>query len=126
MYDAGKILAGLAAFVVILTLPFWYPAAGGKGARPELVMPQAEKKCVESREFMRDSHMDLLNRWRDAVVREGGHEYVSDSGVRHEMSFTKTCMKCHSDREKFCDRCHLYVAMKPFCWDCHPAPQGSR
>lgn len=120
MYDAGKIFTGLAAFLVILTIPFWYTAAMGKaGEKPKLEMPKDEKKCVESKEYMRDSHMDLLNQWRDAVVRYGEHVYISSDGTRHKMSLTNTCMKCHTDKAQFCDKCHAYVAMTPFCWDCH-------
>ncbi|MBI5527442.1 MAG: sulfate reduction electron transfer complex DsrMKJOP subunit DsrJ [Deltaproteobacteria bacterium] len=120
MYDAGKIMTGLVVFLVILTLPFWYSGAMGKGgARPEVKLPEGEKKCVESKEYMRDSHMDLLNQWRDAVVREGKHTYVSEGGARHEMSLTNSCMKCHADRAQFCDRCHVYLSLNPFCWDCH-------
>ena len=120
MYDAGKILAGLAVFLVILTAPFWYTAAMGKAAeKPKLVLPQEEKKCVESKEFMRVSHMDLLNQWRDAVVRDGEQEYISSDGMHYKMSLTNTCMKCHTDKAQFCDKCHGYVSMNAFCWDCH-------
>jgi hypothetical protein len=126
MYDPGKILTGLAVFLALLTLPFWYPAvAGMAGAGPEPVLPEDEKQCVESKEYMRNSHMDLLNRWRDAVVREGKITYVSESGAHHEMSLTKTCMKCHADKEQFCDKCHGYVSQELFCWDCHVVPQGN-
>ena len=76
-------------------------------------------QCVESAEYMRDSHMVLLDEWRDAVVREGHRTYVSSTGERHEMSLTKTCLGCHTDKSKFCDRCHDFVGEAPYCWDCH-------
>jgi hypothetical protein len=40
----------------------------------------SEKQCVESVEFMRSQHPQLLNDWRDQVVREGESIYVSSSG----------------------------------------------
>ena len=125
MYDAGKIITGIVIFLVILTIPIWYNAVSGK-ANDELglAQPKAEKKCIESTEYMRESHMDLLNQWRDAVVREGKYDYISSDGKTYRMSLTGTCMKCHDDREKFCDKCHAYVDLDPFCWDCHVDPKG--
>jgi len=32
-------------------------------------------------------------------------------------------MHCHSNKKKFCDECHNYMAVKPFCWDCHIQPR---
>ena len=125
MYDTGKIMTGLAAVLVMLTLPFWYSAATGKAVeKHDPVLPKTEKKCVESRQYMRDSHMDLLNQWRDAVVREDRHIYVSQDGTRYEMSLTNTCMKCHVERAQFCDKCHTYMGESPFCWDCHLDRKG--
>ena len=127
MHDAGKILLGLAAFLVLISLPFWYTASIGKpGARPELKTPQGEEQCVESKEYMRDSHMDLLDSWRDAVIRDGKHVYVSTSGAHYDISLTNTCLKCHAEREQFCDKCHEYVSLTPFCWDYHVGKKGAK
>jgi cytochrome c oxidase subunit 2 len=41
------------------------------------------------------------------------------------MSLQNTCMHCHSNKQKFCDECHTYVAVKPYCWDCHIAPKAA-
>ena len=30
-----------------------------------------------------------------------------------------TCLECHSNKAEFCDACHNYLAVSPFCWDCH-------
>ena len=32
------------------------------------------------------------------------------------------CVKCHSNKERFCDRCHDYAGVKPTCWNCHIVP----
>ncbi len=124
MYDAGKIITGLVIFLVIITIPIWYNVASGKNdEKLDPSLPKAEKKCIEPTDYMRESHMDLLNQWRNAVVREGEHNYISSDGETYRMSLTDTCMKCHADKEKFCDRCHEYVDLDPFCWDCHVVPQ---
>jgi hypothetical protein len=130
MYNAGKIIVGLIIFVVFVTLPFIISGEKAK-MKPEpkidtpeiMKLPEAERKCVESKDFMKAEHMKLLNQWRDWVVREGNGTYVNAEGKTFLMSLQKTCMKCHSNKSKFCDECHNYAAVKPYCWDCHIAPK---
>ena len=31
---------------------------------------------------------------------------------------------CHANKAEFCDRCHNYAAVKPYCWDCHIDTKG--
>jgi [DsrC]-trisulfide reductase subunit J len=124
MSDAGKIVAGLVLFGALVTGPIWY-GLGKKGGPPELARPKGEKECVESKSFMRARHMELLDQWRDAVVRRDEHVYVSTSGKRHEISLTKTCLRCHDDADKFCNRCHQYAGVEAFCWDCHQQKRGA-
>lgn len=120
MYDASKIVLGLAIFMVLITFPFWFSIASEKsGYVPEPKLPVSEEECVESKEYMKALHMDLLNQWRDAVVRRGDRVYVSSAGKRFEMSLTGTCLKCHEEKTEFCDKCHDYVGAEPYCWDCH-------
>lgn len=123
MFDGNKIIIGLVVFLALASAPFWITAAsGGKGTRPELEYPTnpAQKQCVEDKAYMQAFHMDLLDKWRDAVVRDGYRVYVSRAHkTKHEMSLSKTCLSCHSDKTKFCDRCHDYSGVKPYCWDCH-------
>jgi len=75
-----------------------------------------EKKCVESKEFMRAEHMKLLNDWRDSAVRDGARVYVNSEGKAYTISLQNTCMHCHSNKKKFCDECHTYMAVSPYCW----------
>jgi hypothetical protein len=35
------------------------------------------------------------------------------------MSLSNTCLDCHSNKAEFCDRCHNYASVSPYCWDCH-------
>ncbi len=126
MYDAGKIVAGAVVFVVLATSPIWYNAMTASPADPPELgpPPNGAVRCVEDVATMRVTHMDLLNEWRDAVVRTGERSYVSTlSGESYEMSLSRTCMDCHSNKAQFCDRCHDYVAVVPSCWDCHVEPK---
>ncbi|MEW6203042.1 MAG: sulfate reduction electron transfer complex DsrMKJOP subunit DsrJ [bacterium] len=125
MNDKGKIVFGLIVFLVIVTFPLWYGlVTAGTVSPPDVELPASEKNCVENKEYMVAHHMDLLDQWRDAVVRKGRINYTSRTyGKTYEMSLTKTCMKCHNNREKFCDRCHTYADVDPYCWDCHLEPE---
>jgi hypothetical protein len=120
MHDAGKITAGLAVFLALVTLPVWYQAArGAEPGAPELEMPAGSEDCVAPGRYMRALHMDLLNVWRDEAVRDGERSYVGLGGKVYEKSLSGTCLGCHSNKEEFCDRCHEYVGAEPYCWDCH-------
>jgi len=131
MSDAKKVFIGLIIFLVLLTFPFWY----GKGrAVPSLQLkidtPEiarlAEKKCLEPTAYMRASHMELIDSWREAVVREGQRYYVTSSGKNVTMSLSQSCLGCHSNKEQFCDTCHNYAAVKPNCWSCHNVPKEAK
>jgi len=126
MSDKGTIIAGLVIFLALVTFPIWY-ALGGEGdsSPPDLEMPTDATQCVEDKDYMTANHMDLLNQWRDAVVREGRREYTSSSGEKHTMSLTGTCLNCHSNRDAFCTQCHDYANVEPGCWDCHVEPKGN-
>ena len=50
---------------------------------------------------------------------------MSLSGTAHTKD-GGSCMSCHANKDKFCDRCHDYLAVKPYCWDCHVEPQGGQ
>jgi hypothetical protein len=121
MHDAGKIILGLLAFAAVVTFPLWYgaarPAQGGAKADPKIIT--TEKECVAPTEYMNANHMDLLDQWRDDVVRKGARIYTAESGRHFEMSLTHTCMSCHSNKSEFCDECHNYAGVDPYCWDCH-------
>jgi len=148
MNDKPVILVGLVVGLAVLTFPFWYTRAAGKsGSPPQLELPKGESRCVEDVAYMRAHHMELLNEWRDAVVRQGDQApYVSKAfGTKYEKSLTKTCMGCHANRETFCDKCHEYAGVSSLhpvpplgtdrsaqagmpgigCWDCHHVePKG--
>lgn len=125
MSDRAKALVGVAIFLVLVAFPMWQTlGAAGDTARPELELPEDETECIEETEYMSAHHMELLNQWRNAVVREGETEYTSASGEVYTMSLTGTCMDCHDNRENFCTRCHDYADVAPRCWNCHIEPEG--
>ena len=121
MYDSSKVIAGIIIFLLLITSPIWYNIAFGKADYvPQLQIDTDETQCVESKEYMRANHMDLLNEWRDEVVRGESRTYTSQNGKEYEKSLTNTCMSCHTNRSEFCNKCHDYAAVKqPKCWDCH-------
>ena len=111
--------------------PF-YSNMGKAVAKPDpkldtpVIQQMKVKQCVESKEFMRAEHMQLLNHWRDAALRRGERLYKSSDGRIVEISFQNQCLRCHSNKKKFCDECHSYVSVKPYCWDCHFAPKEAK
>jgi cytochrome c len=123
MYDGGKIITGLVIFVVILLFPLWYNLGKAQYTEPELQLPEQEEECIEPTEWIRANHMELLDDWRDKVVRDGYALYVTAQGQEVEMSLQKTCMSCHTNKGEFCDKCHDTAAVSPYCWDCHVAPE---
>jgi hypothetical protein len=127
MYDANKIIPGLIIFLVLATFPIWFSLASGKtGYKPKPKPPADQKECIESKAYMKAYHMDLLNKWRDDVVRNGKRYYIAKNKKRHLMSLTLTCMKCHAKKAEFCDQCHNYLGVTPDCWTCHVEPKGVR
>ncbi len=124
MYDGGKIVTGLVIFLALVTLPVWYGVASGKGAAaPEPEIITQAKQCVEPTPYMRTKHSELLNNWKNSVVREGQRTYLASDGRQFDISLTNTCLDCHSNKAQFCDTCHTYTGVEPNCWQCHAVPQ---
>ena len=134
LFDGGKIIPGLLLFVLVVALPALYTcAAGGQKTQPTLVEPTPVEGCtpgtkdcgcVEDRAYMRSYHMALLNDWRDTAIRDGKRFYISDRwGPQHPIpiSLTDTCLRCHESKADFCDKCHSYAGVEPYCWTCHLA-----
>ncbi|MGD0282432.1 MAG: sulfate reduction electron transfer complex DsrMKJOP subunit DsrJ [Dissulfurispiraceae bacterium] len=131
MYDSGKIIAGLLVFVAIIAFPFVY-SMGTDIVKPEpkidtpVIQQMAVKQCVEPKTFMRREHMQLLNQWRDEAVRDGNRVYVGFEGKKYNISLQNTCMHCHSNKKEFCDTCHNFMAVHPYCWNCHFVPKENK
>ena len=115
------IVTGVVIFLLIVLFPFWY-MRGKAAPAPEVELTpkaKAAQKCVRSTEYMQAEHMQLLDVWRDAVVREGKRIYVNPAGKEFNMSLSNACLDCHSNKAEFCDRCHNYASVRPYCWSCH-------
>ncbi len=131
MYNGGKIIAGLIIFVALLTFPFYINQGKSiEKAEPSLdtpVIKQLEKKeCIRPKSEMKAGHMKILNQWRDEVVREGNRELINVGGRVFEKSLQNGCLQCHSNKKKFCDECHSYAGVDPYCWDCHYVREGGQ
>ena len=125
MYNKGTILPGLMIFVFLVTFPLWYNGlSAGPIPKPELP-PGGEKQCVAPASEMRDKHMMLLNQWRDEVLRDGARIGVTVGGKEYRKGLQMACMSCHTNKEKFCDACHTYTSVQPYCWDCHLTPDAA-
>jgi hypothetical protein len=140
MNDRPVIVVGSLIGLALLTFPLWYAlSAGAAGPPPDVKVPDG--RCVEDRPYMKAHHMDLLDEWRNAVVRDGQKTYVSKTyGTSYEMSLTRTCLECHAatnqppadrpatpagegspgiNQTTFCHQCHDYASVRPTCWQCH-------
>lgn len=130
MYNGRNIIIGLLVFAVLISSPFLLNI-GQAQEMPDIsldtpaINAMEKKECVESAEFMRLNHPQLLNDWRDRVVREGQTVYLSSSGQEYEMSLENSCLECHSNQTQFCNTCHTYADVDPYCWDCHNASKGA-
>lgn len=128
MYDGGKIIAGLIIGIGLLLAPFFYNA--GKAAKPPdpqlTEKAKKAKQCVTATTYMRSSHFSLLDEWRQTAVRENERYYKSPGGKIYYKSLQVTCMDCHSNKSKFCDQCHNYIKVVPYCWDCHVVPEEKK
>lgn len=141
--NKGRIILGLFIFVIIATFPFLVNQ-GKASAGPDINLNTpaiaAGGECIESAEYMKANHMQMLLDWRDEAVREGKQVYVNSQGKEFEISLQNTCMECHSDNDaftanaiptatdvttpnNFCFSCHDYASVEPDCWSCHLDPR---
>ena len=121
MNNRKGVIIGIIVFLAVVTFPFIYNR--GKAApAPEVVLTEkakAAKECVRSKDYMQREHMKVLDHWRHAVVRNAQRIYVNPQGKEFNMSLSNTCLDCHSNKAEFCDRCHDYASVRPYCWTCH-------
>ena len=129
MRDIPKMLTipGLIVFIGILAFPVFYNTVTGKAAyKPDPKIVTQEKECVQSKSDMKAEHMTIIFEWRDEVVRDGEREYTAFNGKTYNKSLSNTCMECHTNKAEFCDECHNYVGVSPYCWECHVEPKENK
>ena len=124
MHYGFPIMAGLVIFIGLLCVPFAKGMMTEQYKPVELKYPEGEKECVESKQFMREQHMTLLNDWRDWALRDGKRIYTNSKGKDFVISLQNTCMECHTSMKDFCGKCHEEAGVSPYCWDCHIVPEG--
>lgn len=118
-------LAGI--IVVVILMPVGYSAFArvafsgveapekpvGKGTRCLSENPfDEDAKHMQTAEYMRFHHWELLRGLREEVVRDG---------VRGDISLDG-CWNCHQSKVRFCDRCHDAASVRPDCFGCHYYP----
>lgn len=127
--NKNYIMMGLVGFVLAVLSPFWFNLVTTTQAapKPELLGNAKEaKNCVLEKYDMRANHMSLLDEWRDSVVRDADRIYTAANGKAFNMSLStgeNSCLGCHEDKAKFCDSCHDYTSVRPYCWECHTDPK---
>lgn len=126
MYNSKAVIIGAVIFAVLFSMPFWLNLGADDYKRPGVTLPQNEKECVEPVEYMRAEHMNLLNQWRDQALRNENRVYKSSTGKEWTISLQNTCLKCHNDYAGFCEKCHIFNSVYPYCWTCHIAPEGKK
>jgi hypothetical protein len=112
-------IAAVAIPVLVIVFPFGYSIVTSLFAKNvemsemflEMPDPQYEN-CIKDVAYMRYHHWELLRKTREEVVRYG---------IRGDVGLKK-CGECHTSRERFCDKCHNAVSMKPGCYGCHYYP----
>jgi [DsrC]-trisulfide reductase subunit J len=126
--NKSAIITGLVIFIIIALFPFWINFGKSMPApEPELLgKAKTAKKCVLEKKDMKANHMSLLDEWRDSVVRDSNRIYTNADGKEFQMSLStgdNSCLGCHEDKSKFCDKCHTYASVDPYCWECHTNPK---
>ena len=122
MPASGKGKVVLIVFAIIL-VPLVYSAAStllardAQDGKPFLEKP-AERGTEDgpcdgrAKVYMRYHHMDFLKELRDEVIRDG---------IRKDAGLAR-CHDCHPSRDRFCNKCHDAVNLKPDCFGCHYYP----
>jgi len=69
----------------------------------------------------------IMYEWKNFVAGgDGDKDQRNRSGKVYYKSLQVTCMDCHSNKSKFCDQCHDYMGVDPYCWDCHIEPKENK
>lgn len=124
MPKKNLVILGIVVFLVLVLFPIWFTGAFGDFDPPDPdPLTGNEKQCVREKEWMTAWHMDLLDTWRNDVVRSGDRGPVMVGDRAWEKSLTRTCLGCHQSYEKFCAKCHDYADVNPNCWNCHVLPE---
>jgi len=98
MYDSGKIITGLVIFVAIFTYPLWSNlGAAAPVPKPQLPPKNVATQCVADTNYMRTSHMVMLNvaQISGRFVDETSQFPQADVGLNSEFAQFFTEGVCH-------------------------------
>ncbi len=126
MMDVGKVIGAIAIAAAVGAGPLWRGTIRrSKVDQPAL--PTGFGPCLEPKDSMRTSHPARLSMWRDQAVRQGQRTYRTTDGRDLRIGLAGTCLGCHGEASRFCDRCHDQIGVVLSCWQCHPpSPIGRR
>jgi len=119
--DQRGLFAVLALFI-LAALWIFRPTVNAENVSVHAVAsaPIDSTVCIAPTEYMRNSHMQVLDNWRRTGARDS-HPYVTPDGRKFQKSLD-TCLGCHGTNRYFCISCHMYADAKPNCWNCHQSP----
>lgn len=126
-----NLIIGMVVFVLIVSAPVWLNLGKGSAAveapdisldTPEIQAMGANAHCIYDADYMRSHHMEILHQWKKQAIRNDNRTFVAPDGTQYEISLQNTCLKCHSNYEEFCKKCHDYNKVTPNCWNCHVNP----
>ena len=125
-----NVIIGILVFLLVASIPMLMNIGKSSAAEapevslntPEILAMGDNAKCIYDTEYMRHHHMEILADWKVHVVRYNQDVFVSKDGKKYEMSLQNTCLKCHSNYDEFCKKCHDYNGVEPNCWNCHVNP----
>lgn len=129
MYSKKYVIPLVIILLIIFFSPLIYNASapGFEKEAPtvkngELAKPEGDH-CIENATWMKAWHMDLIHNLRTEAIRHQDITYTSeDYGETYNASLN-TCWECHESKEDFCNACHEYTGVKPYCFECHITPE---
>ena len=126
MYSTKWVILLIIAFLGVCFSPLIYnvSAPGFELKPPELAKPEGDH-CIEDADWMEANHMDLLLEIRTHTIRDPGGRFYESKTYPGEIFYgtTHQCFECHTSKADFCDKCHGYNGVKPYCWECHNTPE---
>ena len=122
MNDKKWIVTGLVVFLVIVLFPFWFNR--GKAVPPPEVKLTDKAKAAKECVLVQGLHAQRAHAAARPLARRrwcatAKRTYTNPQGKEFDMSLSNTCLDCHSNKAEFCDKCHNYASVRPYCWDCH-------
>lgn len=108
----------IVAALALMTVPALVALVAFAGrpatSQPWLAPAKAGTTCLLPQATARYAHGSELRRLRDQVVRDGIRDTAGANG-----KVMASCRGCHSQRDRFCDRCHLRASVQLDCFGCH-------